>query len=160
LKKESTRVLLKVDLLSYLGRHIEEINARYISNTFRKKFEGVLICQVQSSESEFPDDTFIMVGWEVSLFRSARFYTVLVETGHDEVVWDLESMRDQHRSFHNRLGEHPESIVESWTLGINTKIRLIADLAGNKDYNLKIAIREDEPEDEDADYPIRVALKR
>jgi hypothetical protein len=136
--------------------HTDRISTVYISDKFRKRFGGVFICQVQS-EQELPDGTFIMVGWEAPLFGSARFYTVLVETRYGEVRWEPRFMRDQHRLFHNRLRKYTGSIAEAWSLGNNAKIKLITDLGGDKDYNIKITIHEDEPDYENTNFPVRIA---
>jgi hypothetical protein len=137
--------------------YTNEIDVGYISNTIRKKFEGVLICQVQS-ESELPDDTFIMVGWDAPLIGSARIYTFLAETRNEEVKWDSKSMRDLHKSFHTRFKKYTRSIAESWSLGNNIKIKLITDLGGDKDYYLKIVICENELNDE-GHLPVQIAPK-
>jgi CTP-dependent riboflavin kinase len=65
----------------------EKIKVKYISYLFINEFRGVSICQVQQVESEFPDDTFIIVGWEAPRFGSVRIYTVLVETRRDNFKW-------------------------------------------------------------------------
>jgi hypothetical protein len=71
-----------------------------------------LICQIWS-EQELPDNTFIMLGWEAPRSGSAQIYTVLVETGSEEVKWDVMHVRDQYVSFHNRLRKYTKSVAES-----------------------------------------------
>jgi hypothetical protein len=114
------------------------------------------VCQIQKTASEFPNNAFIIVGWEAPLIGFARSYIVLVETGHN-FVWDLESMMGLHSLFYNKFRRYTESISESWTLGNNTKIKVITGPGGDGYYNLKITIREDELDDENTNYPIQFA---
>jgi hypothetical protein len=142
----------------YNAGYTDKITVKYISNIVRKRFEGVFICQVQQNEQEFPDNTFIIVGWEAPLFGSARIYTVLVEAERYEVKWDMRHMKEQNKSFRGRF-KYTRRISESWSLGNNAKIKLIAELGGNKDYYLMITICRDEPNDEGY-LPARIAPKR
>jgi hypothetical protein len=143
-----------------IDEYADEIKVNYTSGNFGTKFEGMLACQVQSSESELLDDTFIIVLWEVLRFGSVRIYTVLVETMHKGIELDWKFMKDFHKSSYSQLRKYTKPIEESWSLVNNTKIKLITDLRGDKDYCLRITTCRDKPRDEDANYPIRVAPER
>jgi hypothetical protein len=88
------------------AEYANEVNAIYNSNVFRKRFEGALICQVQPSEAEFPNDTFIMAGWEAPLFGSAQIYIILVEARNKGAKWNSNSIKYQHKLFYNRLRKY------------------------------------------------------
>jgi hypothetical protein len=139
-------------------RYTNKIDVGYLSYTFRKKFKGLLIFKLQQREQEFPDDTFVMVGWEVPRFRPVQIYTVVVETRHRNVGWDTVHMRNQDKSFHNRIKPYTKPIEELWSLGNNTKIKLITKLEGDKDYRLKITICEDNTSNNN--HPVRVEPTR
>jgi hypothetical protein len=139
--------------------YADEISIAYTSYIVRRRFEGIFICQIRQRKSKFPDDTFIIVYWEALCFGSVRIYTILVETGSSDFKWYSMGMKEQHESFRGRLKTCTKPIEESWSLGNNINIRLIANLGGDKDYNLKIAICKDEPSNEDY-IPIQIVPKR
>jgi hypothetical protein len=139
--------------------YVDKINVEYISNVFRKGFEGVLICQIQLNGSEFPGNTFIMVGWDAPLVGSARIYAVLVETERDKVKWDMKFMKDQHKSFRGWLKSYTRPVETSWFLRNNIDIKLIIERENDRNYHLKIAIHENRPRDRD-NLPIRIISQR
>jgi hypothetical protein len=101
-----------------------------------------------------------MVGWEAPRFGSARIYTVVAETGRREVRWDPKFVKVQHTAFHNRLKTYIKPIADFWSLGNNTNIKLVTDLGGDQDYNLKVTICEDNASNENNNYPPRIAPAR
>jgi hypothetical protein len=139
--------------------YTDEINVKYDSNILRRGFKGVLICQVQQSEQEFPYDTFIVIVWKAPLTGPARIYTTLVETGYSNSTWDEKSMKDLYKSFRSQFKPYTKLIEESWSLGNNTNIKLITNLGGDEDYYLKITIHEDRPSSRNY-LPVLVAPKR
>jgi hypothetical protein len=120
--------------------YTNEIEIRHTSNIVRKGFKGLLVCQVESTKSEFPDATFIVVGWKAPLTGSAQIYTLLVETRRDNPAWDEKSMRGLYESLHGQFSPYTDEIKEAWSLENNTYIELTTVLCGNRDYNLDITI--------------------
>jgi hypothetical protein len=140
------------------NEQLSEIHTVYISKFFRKGLKGVLICQVES-EKALPDDTFIVIGWTAPLTGSVQIYTVLVETGPGDFTWDQKSVKDLYDSFRGRFKTYTKEFKETWSLGNNTNIKLTTGLGGDREYNLKVTIHEDDSSD--GDYlPIQITPKR
>jgi hypothetical protein len=90
----------------------DEIEVKYISNILGKGLKGILICKVQQTEQEFPDETLIIVGWEVSRFGfgPVRTYTVLGEAEQGDLKYEEGLMKYLRRFLRGRLREYTEPI--------------------------------------------------
>jgi hypothetical protein len=137
----------------------DEINAVYIANVIRRSFKGALICQLQS-KSAFPNDTFIIVGWETSIFRDPRRCLIVVETECNNSIWDEQFLKDKYKSLHNQYMTCTKHAVETWRLGNDEVIRLTSSLGYDKNYWLMITISEGESSDKLDNIPVWIAKDR
>jgi hypothetical protein len=108
----------------------------YVSKNIMKNISGALVYQIHDA-LESIDDTFMLIIWKASLFKSPRFYTCLVKTDPGRAKWNDATLKDVYKSLHSELNGKDRVF---WTLENGTGIKLITRLSSSKDHVLKIAV--------------------